>query len=103
MVKRKVAFGELDWEYPFQGVRHRYVDQDGRRFRLVEYSTDMPPHWCDKGHYGYMIDGEMEIEYEDETILYKAGDALIIPEGEADRHRARAVSDKVVVFFLEKS
>lgn len=64
MNKYKSEFSKLSWESPINGVRHKYFDQNGIRLRLVEYSNNMPLHWCEKGHYGFLIEGNMEIEFE---------------------------------------
>jgi quercetin dioxygenase-like cupin family protein len=84
-------------------VRHKFIEQNGVRMRLVEYSQEMPAHWCEKGHYGYLIEGQMEIEYENSTVTYKPGDGIFIPDGPEHKHRGRVLSDKVLVFFVEKA
>jgi quercetin dioxygenase-like cupin family protein len=101
-VQYKAELDRLKWESPIKGVRHKYFDQEGIRIRLVEYSKEMSPHWCEKGHYGYLIEGQMEIEYENASIIYKAGDGIHIPEGREHRHRARTLTEKALVFFVEK-
>jgi quercetin dioxygenase-like cupin family protein len=98
----KADFGSIEWEIPFEGVRHKYLDQDGQRLRLVEYSKEMPPHWCEKGHYGYVISGQMEIEFDYKKEIYKSGDGVILPAGAEYRHKAKVISDKVLVFFVER-
>lgn len=100
-MKYKIDFNGLEWETPMQGVKHKYLDQDNLRMRLVEYSNDMPPHWCERGHNGYVLEGEMEIEYDEDKIIYKNGDGIFIPPGKEFRHKARIISDKVLVFFVE--
>jgi quercetin dioxygenase-like cupin family protein len=102
MVQHKVEFDKLRWETPVEGVRHKYIDQDELRLRLVEYSQEMPLHWCEKGHYGYLIKGQMEIEYDNEKIIYNPGDGIFIPDGPDHRHRGKALTDKVLIFFMEK-
>ena len=101
-VQYRVDFDKLEWATALEGVRHKYIDQNNLRVRLVEYSKEMPPHWCEKGHYGYLIEGQMEIEYEDSSIVYKPGDGVFIPDGSDHKHRARVISEKVLVFFIEK-
>jgi quercetin dioxygenase-like cupin family protein len=44
----------------------------------------------------------MEIEYETAKIIYNPGDGIFIPDGPEHKHRARVLSGKAVVFFLEK-
>lgn len=101
-VQYRVDFDKLDWESPIEGVRHKYIDQNSLRIRLVEYSREMPPHWCEKGHYGYLIEGQMEIEYKNSRMIYKPGDGIFIPAGPDHKHRAWVLSEKALVFFLEK-
>ncbi len=98
----KADFNKLDWESPIEGVRHKYIDQNGLRIRLVEYSKEMPMHWCEKGHYGYVIEGQMEIEFENAKISYQPGDGIFIPDGPEHRHRGKGLTEKVLVFFVEK-
>jgi quercetin dioxygenase-like cupin family protein len=97
----KVEFERLEWESPFEGVRHKYLDQNRLRLRLVEYSRMMTPHWCERGHYGYLIDGRMQIEYDGSTETYRAGDGIYIPDGPDHKHRAIILSDNALVFFVE--
>ncbi len=98
----KVDFSKLEWESLVEGARHKHLEKDGFRLRLVEYSEEMKPHWCEKGHYGYLIEGHMEIEYKNVTLAYSAGDGIFIPDGHEHRHRGKVISDKALVFFLEK-
>lgn len=101
-IQYKAEFDKLEWESPITGVRHKYIDQNNLRIRLVEYSKEMPLHWCEKGHYGYLIEGQMEIEYENEKIAYKSGDGIFIPDGSYHKHRGKALTEKVLIFFMEK-
>jgi quercetin dioxygenase-like cupin family protein len=97
----RVDFSQEQWEVPLAGIRHRYRDQENIRMRLVEYDRSMPPHWCEKGHYGIVLEGIFEIEFDDRTERYKPGDGLFLPPGEKHRHRGRAVTEKVKIFFVE--
>jgi quercetin dioxygenase-like cupin family protein len=103
IVQYKADFDKLEWNSPIVGVRHKFIDQGNLRIRLVEYSKEMPPHWCEKGHCGYLIEGQLEIEYENSKLIYKTGDGIFIPNGPDHKHRARVVSEKALVFFVEKS
>ena len=44
----------------------------------------------------------MEIEYENSKIIYKPGDGIFIPDGPDHKHQGRQLSEKVLVFFIEK-
>jgi len=100
-VQYKIDFDKLEWNSPLSGVRHKYIDQNNLRIRLVEYSKEMMPHWCEKGHFGYVVEGRMEIEYESSKIIYNPGDGIFIPDGAAHKHRASVLSEKVIIFFIE--
>lgn len=85
------------------GVRDKCMDQDGIRSRIVEYSKNMKPHWCAKAHYGIVLSGKMEIEFEGEKHIYEKGDCIFIPPGQKHGHKATIISSKVTAFFIEYS
>ena len=97
----KIDFKKLKWEVPFEGIKHKYLDQENIRVRLVEYERNMPPHWCEKSHFGYVLEGIFEIEFENQKITYKKGDGLFLPAGINHRHKGRAVTEKALIFFIE--
>lgn len=101
MVEYKVKFGELKAEKTFEGVKSKGYKHDDKQLRVVEYSKKMPPHWCEKGHYGYMLEGSWEIEYQNEKVVYQPGDGVFIPDGKEHRHRAKVLSEFVKVVFVE--
>ena len=98
----KASFPTLPRQSPMKGVRHKDIDQNGIRMRLVEYTEEMPLHWCEKGHYGYVIEGELEIEFENGKVKYEKGDGIFIPDGPDHRHRGKALTEEALIFFIEK-
>lgn len=102
MTDYKVDFREISWEMPIEGMRCKIKKQKNRQLRLVEYSKEMEPHWCEKGHIGYVLEGEFEIQFEEESHLYKKGDGIFIPTGKEHRHMGMVRSDKVKVIFVEE-
>ena len=40
-VQYKAEFDKLEWESPIEGVRHKYIDQNNFRIRLVEFTKGM--------------------------------------------------------------
>ncbi len=101
MTQYKVDFSTLEWQTPMDGVRFKVFRDGGRQLRLVEYTPDMPPHWCEKGHYGYVLDGRFEISYDDVTHVYGPGDGIFIPSGRAHRHMGKALTPVARVVFVE--
>ena len=99
----RIDFERLPWETVMDGVRQKVVAHSGKKVRLVEYSKAMPPHWCAKGHCGYILKGRFEIEFADGTQVFEEGAGVFIPDGEEHRHRARVLSDVVRAIFVEDS
>lgn len=101
MTDYRIVFDKLDWESPIPGVRHKVAMTGGRKLRFVEYSSEMDPHWCSRGHTGIILEGKMEIEFDSVTLVFETGDGVFIPDGEAHRHRATVLSDLVTALFVE--
>jgi quercetin dioxygenase-like cupin family protein len=101
MGQYKIDFGSIPWESPMQGLRYKASKQNGKQLRLVEYTRDMEPHWCEKGHIGYVLQGRFEIKYETEIHVYNPGDGICIPAGKEHRHMGRVLSETVSVVFVE--
>jgi len=101
MLQYKVVFDDLRWEQTMQGLRYKIYKQNNKQLRLIEYTEEMPLHWCEKGHYGYILEGQFEIEYLNEKVIYQTGDGVFIPEGKKHKHRAKVLSELVRVMFVE--
>ena len=97
----KIDFDSIPWEVPIAGLRARTVKQGGRQLRLVEYFPEMEPHWCDRGHCGYVLEGRFEIRFDSGTVVLEEGDGIFIPPGAEHRHMGRVLSDRVRVVFVE--
>ncbi len=100
MMQYRVDFESISWEAPMDGLRFRAVRHDGRQLRMVEYTKDMEPHWCEKGHIGYLLDGEFEIRFDDGVSVFKPGDGIFIPSGREHRHMGKALTDVVQAVFV---
>ncbi len=48
-----------------------------------------------------MLDGELEIEFQNEKNIYKSGDGIFIPDGEEHKHKGKALTASVKVIFVE--
>lgn len=97
----RIDFNLLEWETPMPGVRQKAAVRGGKKLRFVEYTREMPEHWCKKGHIGCVIDGRLEVEFQDGVHVFGPGDGVLIPAGEAHRHKARALTDVVRAVFVE--
>ena len=83
------------------GVRHKVYRVETRILRFVEYSRDMTPHWCPKGHIGHIVEGRVAIEFKNGTEHFSSGDALFIPPGPEHAHRAIPITEVVTALFVE--
>lgn len=87
------------WEKPGANGRVKMVHSDGTRFRILE----LPPgfneeHWCEKGHVGYVFEGEFVIQFKDREVTCGPGMAFNIPDG--DPHRSRGLESGPTVVFV---
>jgi len=101
MLQHKVNFEGLDWVVPIKGVNSKIYKQGDKQLRFVTYTKEMPPHWCEKGHFGMILEGDFEIEFENEKLIFRKGDGVFIPDGAEHKHRARVLSEYVKVLFVE--
>jgi len=97
----KVEFSSIDWQTVMPGLRHKTREQGGKRLRLVEYAASMEPHWCEKGHAGYVLEGRFEITFDGRVEVFNPGDGILIPPGKEHSHMGRALTPSVRVIFVE--
>ncbi len=99
----RVVFDAMPWQASTSGVRFKVQRLGVQQLRLLEFGRDLQhPHWCTTGHVGFVLEGEMEVEFDGgAVVVYRAGDGLAIPAGEEDRHRPRALTDRVRLIFVE--
>ena len=101
---RLVPLSGADWADDAPGIRARAVEGvDGRRFAIVEYGPGAAREdWCLDGHYGIVLEGEIEYHFEDGSppLRIAAGDALWLVgggpahQGTTSRGRDHALPDR---------
>ena len=97
-----VNLKKLNWESPVEGVRFKKSLFNEKSIRIVEYTDNfIEPDWCTKGHIGFVISGEFEIDFNVVIIKYKKGDVITIASGEKHKHKANIKSKRVKVFLVE--
>ena len=102
MEQYKIDFESIEWESPADGVRFKAYEQDAKKLRLVEFSKEfVEPDWCMKGHIGYILEGQIEIDFDGRVITFGPGDGIFIPAGEEHKHKARVLTDKVKAILVE--
>ena len=102
MADRRVDFASLDWLTPLPGARFKVFQRGDRKLRLVEFTRGfIEPDWCTKGHIGYVLQGEMDVDFAGDVVRFSAGDGLFIPEGQENRHKATVITDTVRLILVE--
>jgi len=100
----RIEFNAMSWQTAPSGARFKVYKEGSQQLRLLEFGRDLNhPEWCVTGHIGFLLEGEFEIEFDDKTVAYKAGDGISIPTGEKHRHRPKAISEKVQIVFVEET
>ncbi len=99
----RIAFDELPWQSAPSGARFKMQRAGAHQLWLFEFTPELVhPHWSETGHVGIVLEGTMEVAFDGrEPVTFKEGDGVSIPGGKADRHRPRAVTDRVRVVFVE--
>ena len=98
----KIDFSNLPLSSPAPGVRSKVYGDGNRQIRWVEFSRDfIELDWSRKGHIGYVLEGELEINFGGRLIIFKPGDGIFITAGEESQHKARAITDVVQLLLVE--
>jgi quercetin dioxygenase-like cupin family protein len=102
MHQYKVHFESFPWQSSLPHARSKAFQAAGKQIRLVEFARGfVEPDWCLKGHVGYVLDGEMNVDFYGTVIRFSAGDGFIIPPGQENRHKASVLTDAVRLILVE--
>jgi len=102
MEQCKIDFESIPWEIPAEGVRFKAYKQNGKQVRLVEFSDKFfEIDWCTKGHIVYILEGQLEVNFNGNIVIFNTGDGLFIPAGEKDKHIGKALTKVVRMLFVE--
>ena len=99
----RLAFANLEWTAIAPGARHKVFERAGKRVRLLELSRNFVEiDWCRKGHVGVVLQGLLALDLDGRSERFNPGDGLFIPAGEAGKHKARSISERVTLFLIEE-
>jgi quercetin dioxygenase-like cupin family protein len=99
----RIPFDRIEWHSPQPGVRFKAARQGSKQVRLVEFTPEfVEREWCEKGHAGLVLAGELEIDFSGQAVRFAEGSALLIPAGAPHRHRARILTPLVRLFLVEE-
>jgi len=102
---RYVPFGGLEWTDDAPGIRAREAEVGGQRWATVEYGEGVHREdWCEEGHRGYVVSGEIEYEFDDgrEPLRASQGEAFLLPPAVlgSGAHRGRNTAQTSTRLFL---
>lgn len=98
----KIDFTSIPWESPIDGARSKIYRYANKQVRLVEITNRfIETEWCTRGHIGYILDGQLEINFNGNIVIFNKGDGFFIPAGEKDKHIGRILTDVVKIIFVE--
>lgn len=98
----KVLFDSIEWQEAMAGARFKVFSDGKKQMRLLEFTSDfVEPQWCEKGHIGFVLNGELEINFDGKIVHYIQGSGIFIPTGALTKHKARSVTPFVQLFLVE--
>ncbi len=102
MEKYKVLFESLDWQPTIAGARFKVYRDGAKQVRLLELTSEfVEPDWCEKGHTGLVLKGELEIDFKGQHVRYPEGSVVFIPSGSESGHMARSIAAVTQLFLVE--
>ena len=102
MEQYKIDFESIPWEMLAEGIRFKAYKKNGRQVRLVEFTDKfVEADWCTKGHVAYILEGQLEVNFSGNIVVFNKGDGLFIPAGEKNKHKGRALTKIVRMIFVE--
>lgn len=103
MEQHRILFDELEWQDGIRGARFKVFRDGTRQLRLLEFTSEfVEPDWCEKGHVGIVMAGELEIDFHGRLLSYPEGSAIFIPSGAESGHKARSISAVTQLFLVEE-
>ena len=97
MENHKIIFDQIKWDSPIKGMKQKVYDNGNSILRLIHFNAQfIELDWCQKAHIGYILEGEMTIQFKNHLEHYTKGDILDIPKGEAHQHKVILEKGKTV-------
>jgi quercetin dioxygenase-like cupin family protein len=102
MEQHRILFDALEWQSGIRGARFKVFRSGNKQLRLLEFTSEfVEPDWCEKAHVGFVIQGELEIDFLGAVVRYAQGSGIFIPAGSASAHKGRSVTSTVQLFLVE--
>lgn len=94
-------FAEMPWAQTAPHAYEKRVTIGNHAVRLLRLEPGFVERdWCERPHFGYVVEGQLCIEFEQSSVTYVQGDYIAITGASDTRHRA-VVSEAVTLFLVE--
>lgn len=101
ITKNLIHFENIDWERPKEGVEQKVYTDGNQQLRLLRFRDSfVEEEWCLNGHVGFVLEGEMDINFNGVITKYKKGNGLWINEGESSKHKVMIEKGKQIELIL---
>jgi len=98
MAFTRVPFGSMSWE-PGGHRLEKKKTLLGRGVGLLEFAPGFAdPHWCERSHVMFVVEGALELEFDEGMATLSAGQCGVLDRG--TRHRAKNVGEEKAVVFV---
>jgi hypothetical protein len=98
----RIPFPEMAEDSPAPYVAAKAVTAGTHRLRLVEFRHGFEElDWCRLAHTGYVIEGRLRLTFPRQEVVVQAGDGLHIPLGDAHRHKATPLTERVLLVLFD--
>lgn len=98
---RVISLSAREWQDDVPGIRAKEEVVSARRWAIVAYEPGAKrEEWCLDGHWGYMLAGVIEYEFDDggPPLRVEAGEGFALKTGRG--HRGRNLADGEAQLFL---
>lgn len=100
-----IRFNDMAWEDDAPGIRAKETLVNGVRWAIVEYGEGVGrEEWCEDGHFGFVLAGEIEYMFDDgrDPVRAAGGEAFFLPASPLGEgaHRGRNVAGTQTRLFL---
>ncbi len=104
MKNHQIIFKDIAWNETSIGAKQKTYQTGNTKIRLIQFTDQFEEkEWCQKGHIGYVLNGEMTIAFEHHEEHFVSGDGFEILAGNADKHKVIIAPHKwaeLIVFEL---
>ncbi len=102
MLPSCVDFELLPWQSTLPGARFKSFQAGTKQIRLLELSSEfVEPDWCENGHVGLVLEGTLEVNFNDHAIIYPQWSGIFISPGATCAHKAKSLTPFVQLFLVE--